>query len=390
MEFEVYRLGNIITLINGRAYLMPELQDSGKYRIVRVGNFSGKDEWFWSDMELDEDKYCKEGDLLYKWACNFGPEIWKEEKVIYHYHIWKLLCNEDYIDKKFAYYYLQWVTPQWLGGTNGTTMVHITKQSMEKKKIFIPKKISTQKKIVSILSKYDDLIENNNKRIKLLEQMAEELYKEWFVRFRNPLCIRNKFGRVGDICVIKSGFAYKSSDWQQEGIPVVKIKDIVDGYVNIDELDAVPPEVAAKAKNFNLNEMDLVIAMTGATIGKIGIVFKPGLSTNQRVGKIFSNKNYGNLTPFLFCFFRQQSIVETVLMYSGASSAQPNISGEMLQKINIPFSKELIEIFNNKCRPLFLEIIAFKNKNENLMKQRNSLLPRLMSRKIDLEDKEVI
>ena len=60
MEFELYKLGSIIKLINGRAYLMPELQDSGKYRIVRVGNFSGKDEWFWSDMELEEDKYLNE------------------------------------------------------------------------------------------------------------------------------------------------------------------------------------------------------------------------------------------------------------------------------------------------------------------------------------------
>ena len=57
MAFEVFKFDDLATLINGRAYLMPELQDSGKYRIVRVGNFSGKDEWFWSDMELDEDKY---------------------------------------------------------------------------------------------------------------------------------------------------------------------------------------------------------------------------------------------------------------------------------------------------------------------------------------------
>ena len=59
MEFKIYRFDDVATLINGRAYLMPELQDSGKYRIVRVGNFSGKDEWFYSDMELEEDKYCE-------------------------------------------------------------------------------------------------------------------------------------------------------------------------------------------------------------------------------------------------------------------------------------------------------------------------------------------
>ena len=247
-----------------------------------------------------------------------------------------------------------------------------------------------QKKIATILDNYDQLIENNNKHVKLLERMAESLYEEWFVRFRNPLQVRNEFGRVGNICTIKSGFAYKSSNWQQEGISVVKIKDIVDGYVSIDELDAVPVEIAVKAMNFNLKEMDLVIAMTGATIGKVGIVFKNGLSTNQRVGKIFANKNYENITPFLFCFFRQQNIIETVLMYSGASSAQPNISGEMLQKINMPFNEKLIKLFNDKCKPLFEEIINLKNKNSILIKQRDSLLPRLMSGKLSVEGKEVI
>ena len=135
MKFKLYRFNEIAKLINGRAYLMPELLDEGKYKIVRVGNFTGKDEWFWSDMELDESKYCEKGDLLYKWACTFGPEIWKEEKVIYHYHIWKIINDCKFIDKMFLYYYLQYATPHWLGGTNGTTMVHITKTSMEKKKI---------------------------------------------------------------------------------------------------------------------------------------------------------------------------------------------------------------------------------------------------------------
>ena len=130
-------LGKEVRFVNGRAYLMPELQDEGKYRIVRVGNFSGKDEWFYSDMELDEEKYCEQGDLLYKWSCNFGPEIWNEEKVIYHYHIWKVLVGEQ-LNKIYLYHFLTHSTQLWIGGTNGTSMAHITKESMEKKKILVP------------------------------------------------------------------------------------------------------------------------------------------------------------------------------------------------------------------------------------------------------------
>ena len=90
-EWKEYRLGDVVRLINGRAYLQHELFDDGKYRIVRVGNLSGGDRWFFSNMELSEEKYCEKGDLLYAWSCNFGPYIWKGDKTIYHYHIWKLV-----------------------------------------------------------------------------------------------------------------------------------------------------------------------------------------------------------------------------------------------------------------------------------------------------------
>ena len=160
--WEMPRFGEVATLINGRAYLMPELLSEGKYRIVRVGNFSGKDEWFYSDMELDSDKYCEQGDLLYKWACNFGPEIWNEEKVIYHYHIWKVIPGVS-LNKAYLYHYLKYSTPLWMGGTNGTAMVHITKESMEKKRIIVPHK--------SILDKFaDNANQMMSEKLSLLKQ----------------------------------------------------------------------------------------------------------------------------------------------------------------------------------------------------------------------------
>ena len=102
-EWKEYTFTEVATLTNGRAYLQPELQDSGKYRIVRVGNLSGGDKWFYSDMELPDNKYCNKGDLLYAWACSFGPYIWNNEKTIYHYHIWKVDVNATVADKMFLY-----------------------------------------------------------------------------------------------------------------------------------------------------------------------------------------------------------------------------------------------------------------------------------------------
>ena len=81
-------LKEVCEVINGRAYSQPELLSDGKYRVLRVGNFFSNDSWYYSDLELENKYYCEKGDLLYAWSASFGPHIWEEEKVIYHYHIW--------------------------------------------------------------------------------------------------------------------------------------------------------------------------------------------------------------------------------------------------------------------------------------------------------------
>ncbi|WP_443964122.1 restriction endonuclease subunit S [Prevotellamassilia timonensis] len=85
------KLKYYIHLVNGRAYSQPELLSEGKYKVLRVGNFFTNDTWYYSNMELEEDKYCNNGDLLYAWSASFGPYIWNQDKTIYHYHI-SILC----------------------------------------------------------------------------------------------------------------------------------------------------------------------------------------------------------------------------------------------------------------------------------------------------------
>jgi type I restriction enzyme, S subunit len=92
--WQTKRLDEICVLVNGRAYKKDELLGAGKYPVLRVGNFFTSDHWYHSDLELEADKYCDNGDLLYAWSASFGPRIWGGDKVIYHYHIWKVLPNE--------------------------------------------------------------------------------------------------------------------------------------------------------------------------------------------------------------------------------------------------------------------------------------------------------
>ena len=90
-DWEVKKLGEVAKFINGKAYKQEELLNEGKYRVLRVGNLNTSTEWYWSDLELDEDKYVNNGDLMYAWSASFGPSFWEQEKTIYHYHIWKVL-----------------------------------------------------------------------------------------------------------------------------------------------------------------------------------------------------------------------------------------------------------------------------------------------------------
>lgn len=125
------------TLLNGRAYKQEELLDYGKYPVLRVGNFFSNRGWYYSNMELEEEKYCDNGDLLYAWSASFGPQIWQGGKVIYHYHIWKIIVGKAY-NKQFLCKLLDYATESLMGSTHGIAMMHLTKSGMEKTDFIVP------------------------------------------------------------------------------------------------------------------------------------------------------------------------------------------------------------------------------------------------------------
>jgi type I restriction enzyme S subunit len=138
-DFRALTLGEIARVINGRAYSQPELLKEGPYPVLRVGNFFSNRSWYYSDLELDKDKYCDNGDLLYAWSASFGPRIWDGGKVIYHYHIWKIEEKKDLVLRDWLYWWLLWDVNQIkkAHGT-GSTMMHVTKGAMENRPIQLP------------------------------------------------------------------------------------------------------------------------------------------------------------------------------------------------------------------------------------------------------------
>lgn len=153
------RIGQVLELINGRAYKQSELLAKGKYRVLRVGNFFTNSNWYFSDLELEESKYCHKGDLLYAWSASFGPKIWDEDKTIFHYHIWNVKFNKSIFEKMFLYYFLLRDVESIKDSTTGSTMIHVAMENMKPRFICIPPLVE-QKHIVSEIERIFSLIDS--------------------------------------------------------------------------------------------------------------------------------------------------------------------------------------------------------------------------------------
>lgn len=166
------------TLLNGRAYKQDELLDKGKYPVLRVGNFFSNRGWYYSDLELEDDKYCDNGDLLYAWSASFGPRIWNGGKVIYHYHIWKVLVGDSY-NKLFLCKLLEHATESLMGETHGIAMMHLTKSGMEQTEFIVPP-ITLQKQFAEFYTQVNESKLTVHQGLDKLELLKQSLMQKYF------------------------------------------------------------------------------------------------------------------------------------------------------------------------------------------------------------------
>lgn len=168
-------LGDVCTLLNGRAYKREELLDHGKYPVLRVGNFFTSDKWYFSDLELGENKYCNDGDLLYAWSVSFGPRLWVGGKVIFHYHIWRVEPENEVLNKDFLFHWFRWDKENIKAdhGT-GTTMIHVTKGDMEDRLLLLPP-LAEQRRIVAKLDALTARLDRARAELDRVPVLAERL-----------------------------------------------------------------------------------------------------------------------------------------------------------------------------------------------------------------------
>ena len=269
------------------------------------------------------------------------------------------------------------------------------------KKTYIPNlDITHQRKIATVLYNYDNLIEYNNKRIKALENIAEELYKEWFVRFRFPgyektkfenrIPLNWKYEKFSSIYSCYRGISYSSDEIEcEEGMNLINLKNIsAYGGFRRDGLKRYDGKYKTEhCVKYN----DLVMGVTDMTqdrrtVGYVALIPKISGVISADLVKIISEID----NIFSYCLFRFGFYSKLFSQFgNGANVIHLKPSSIKNQKILIP-NRELIDKFVYIAKPIFDEIEILNIKNEQLIKQRDSLLPRLMSGKLSVEGKEII
>lgn len=356
--------------------------------------------------ETDYDNFIlKENDIVFARTGNStGRNYFYEKKdgeFVFAGFLIKFSLDERCVYPKFIKYYCQ--TDQYWGWVNsiatGSTRKNINAKMYENMPVDLPDDI-TQRKIVSLLEKFDQKIEINNKIIDNLEVQAQAIFKSWFVDFepfQDGEFVESELGlipkgfkviKLGDLYPIKSGYAFKSKDWSENGVPIIKIKNIDSGTVDFSDADYIDDKsVLESASNFEVNGKEIVMALTGATTGKFGVIpLGTNAYVNQRVGLFFDKLQIGY--GILYGILNQKNMIKNIIELS-QGSAQSNLSPNDVNNIKIAYSEECEDI--SELLNYFLENISITLfQNKKLAELRDALLPKLMSGEIDVSNIDIL
>ncbi len=300
-------------------------------------------------------------------------------------------CNEKLITYPFAFYSLKLMKLNNFAG--GSAQPLITQGLLKHLKCDVPS-IEKQKIIANILSAYDNLIENNNKRIKLLEQMAENLYKEWFVRFRFPGYENAEFdsgipkgweilraNQLFDITIGKTPdrkiFEY-FSNIPECNYPWISISDMRSASTFLFKTKEYLTSNAVNTCNVKIIPKNTVIVSFKLTVGQVAITTSD-MCTNEAIAHFTTDNDA--MREYIYLYLKKFQYSDLGNTSSIGTAVNSKIIKNM--KIILP-SSELLNRFHDSVHSIFEEIRLLNEINNNLTKQRDMLLPRLMSGKLEV------
>lgn len=400
MKWEKVKLGNVTDSCLGK--MLDQNKNKGDYQPylanvnVRWGEFDLEDLPLMKFEESEQERYeLKYGDLV---ICEGGEPgrcaIWKEQ--IPNMKIQKALHRvrvHDCLDYRYLFYWflLAGKTGELDQYFTGATIKHMPGQKLKEVVIDKPP-LEIQHRIADILSAYDDLIENNQKQIKLLEEAARRLYKEWFVDLRFPghentkivdgvpegwnECTVESFGTV----ITGKTPPTSNKEYYTNGkVPFVTIPDMHNVVYPLKTEKRLTIEGAQTQKNKYIPPNSVMISCIG-TVGLVSIATEV-CQTNQQINSIILNNE-----DDLYFFYESMLRMKDLLDGLGSNGAtMTNVNKSKLEKlIIISPSKDIVKQYNDVCKPLFESALNLSRKNVYLKNMREALLPKLMSGEVEV------
>lgn len=409
-------MGELFRVEHGFAFKGEHFSETGDYVVLTPGNFHeaggfrprpGKDRYYQGKFP---DRYLlNQNDLIVAMteqgegllgSSAFIPE---SGKYLHNQRLGLVRVKRDAADKTFLYYLFNadYVRQQIRNSSSGAKVRHTSPERIYRVKVLAPSK-RCQQKIAAILSAYDDLIENNKRRIVLLEKMAEEIYCEWFVRLRFPGHEKVKLVKgvpedwqlstLGAICSIKGGKRLPKGHSlvdQKTDHPYIKSRDIKGGAIKGTELQFVEDSTFEKINRYIVNQGNICITIV-ANIGDVGTVpaFLDGACLTENAVKL-TNLKQGISSMFLACTLSMRHYKEYMeLLAAGAAQSKLGLYKIKSIKLWIP-PRELMDIFDAQIGPLRKQVQLLEESNKSLQTSRDLLLPRLISGKLSVENLDI-
>ncbi len=411
-EWKEVELGDLVHIKHGWAFKGKYFAEDGDVIVVTPGNFleeggfrvrEGKEKFYTDDFP--KEFLLKKDDLIIamteQGAGLLGsPALITEDNRFLHNQRIGLFQNlkEDQISKKYMYYlfFTQYIRGMISGSATGTKVKHTAPKRIYNIKVKLPP-LLIQKKIAKILSNYDDLIENNLKRIKLLEESARLTYEEWFLRFiidGKKLEIDSETGlpfgwkekRIKDFGQVVTGKTPSTSndEYYNGDVPFVKTPSMHQYSYVLETDDYLTEKGASTQNNKFLKKNSLMVSCIGSA-GVYALVAKD-CQTNQQINSIkFFKKEY---TFYMYGFSQSFKIILEALGSNGATMT--NVNKTKFENIKVVMPDILIlEKYHKEVEPKFETILNLLEQNQLLKEARDILLPRLMTGMIDVDELEV-
>lgn len=400
-KWREYRISELGTVNRGKSKHRPrndKILYGGEYPFIQTGdvkeaNFHiNKHTETYNDLGLAQSKLWNAGTLCITIAANIGDTGILTYPACFPDSIVGFQPYEGVSDVRFVKYYFDIYKKHMESISMGATQNNLSIKKLESIKFLFPD-LETQEKIADILSNYDRLIENNNRRIEILEKTAEEIYKEWFVRMRFPGHENTKFIQGipeewevrkfinKEVKLISSGIN------KFEGLKRYMATADVEGISLKHGEDITFTERPSRA-NMQPKENTIWFAKMQDTIKHLYFRnHSQKLIENIILSTGFAGIEFKNINHYYYYLsFIRYGIFEDIKDMYANGSTQVAINNQNIKRIRLLIpDKELLNAFNNIVELNFEMIEKYKEQNQNLIKQRDLLLPRLMNGTIEVK-----